>query len=119
MRDELLTTVSGQLVLSDEIGDSLRNAVLLSINTRKGALVSAEWFGSTLHEVKSTNSEGVISSEKRVKDCLRWLVDTDRVSRIDVSAKRNAESAQRIDISGTMYRGQSSPISFQTFFEVV
>lgn len=105
--DYLLATDSStppQMVFNACINDILNN-VVLSLQTKQGAMFSAPGFGSQLYKVTDTSDGSVAMARMYCADALSWIVRVGKAKNIEVFSRR-CSSGIEIDVSIAQVNGE-------------
>jgi phage gp46-like protein len=84
--DFLLETDGGQVFMTFNSVDNIRNNILLSLIVRKGTFFLDYNFGSQLYELNNNSFESCNLAVSYCKSALQWMIKIQRVIQFDVSA---------------------------------
>ena len=96
--------------------NSIVNNIILSLAVKKGAFFLDPDFGSRLFEIKTASDQNILLAQRYAKDALVWLIKIDKLSSVDVSAKKISDGII-LHIYCILKDGKT--ISYQYFHRVV
>ncbi|OPY00365.1 MAG: Phage protein GP46 [Syntrophorhabdus sp. PtaB.Bin047] len=105
----------------DPAGDIMNN-VYLSLVVKRGSWFQNPEFGSRLHllqRAKNTAKTAALA-EEYCREALRWLIDCDRATKVDVRTERDrSQDLHRLKLLVEVTQADGRQVSFERFVEVV
>jgi phage gp46-like protein len=117
MVDKEIFTINDEIDMNYALADSLKSNVFYSIMLPFNTVVDN--FGSRLHEIKKNNQDGRNMAVLYINQCLQWLIDTNRATKIDVTVEENKIVKSRIDILIAVSKSDKKQIVYKLYYDVV
>jgi phage gp46-like protein len=111
----LINDSYGNLMMSFDASNDIRNNILLSLHIKKGSFFLDPNFGSRDHEIKSTTQSDINLAIAYGKEALQWMQTANKVSKIEISAYSIKDKIYR-EITVTLPNGKIE--NYTTFFRV-
>lgn len=108
----------GLAQMSFDKSKTIFNNIFLSLMVRRGAFFYDPDFGSRLHlllRAKNTEQTAALA-EEYCTEALRWIIETGRATKIDITAERVGTDRLHLLVEVTQADGRK--ITFNTFIEV-
>lgn len=111
--------VDGRPEMTLEKRDSIYTNIWLSLNIRRGTLFVDLSFGSRLHEIDLLTDDNVRLARDYCREALKWMLDTGRLKRLDVSTERDASDRNRLNIAIGAITQDDRIVEYETYYSVV
>lgn len=106
----------GRIAVDFSTASTMRDRVLLSLNTRRGSLITQPAFGSELHQLKRVATSSTAGrAEQMVRKALKWMVDQGMIWDLSVSVTISDASHLIISIDA---RSTGEPINLTTWIPI-
>ncbi|MDH5298118.1 MAG: phage GP46 family protein [Desulfobulbaceae bacterium] len=95
------------------------NNIVLSWTIRRGSLFVRPLFGNRFHLLKKNTARTEALAEEYGKEALQWLLDTGKAIAIRVTAQRDANDRNRLNMRAEVTQADGLVVTFDHFVRIV
>jgi len=99
--------------------DNIFNNILLSWTIRRGAFVYRPTFGNRFHLLKKNTARTEALAEEYGKESLQWLLDTGKAIKVEVTALRDGNDRNRLNLLAEVTQADGLIVTFSHFVRIV
>lgn len=113
----LQNSQNGQLEMTYNAINDVRNNIILSLIIKKGSFFLDLNFGSLIHEIKTTSLSDLNLLKSHCAAALQWMITIRKVKSFDIIVKLVSNGVVTIDVTANLF--DNKKVTYEHYLRVV